>query len=374
MAPRRYALILSLVALLPAVAWSQTLLTPQDGLLLLRNGHLLEGQVTRAGDYFIVTQGETSEIRMPADEVEALCGSLDEAYEFKARQVGSNGIGPRLDLAEWCLRHNLYARCAEQLIAAMQIAPENERLLLLERRLALAVEAPEPLPSPATPFTAEVAVDAIDKAIRDLPEASIERFTTIVQPILLNRCSAGNCHGPSATSEFRLLRPLAGQVANQRFTQRNLYAALQHVNRSEPEASPLLSMPQRRHGTALVAVFDERTRDQLDELRRWVQLATTPAAPAAAPLAPSQAPTTLAQAPITPANASSRVPAVLPATAMESAQPLTGSATDRNVHAMRPSLDQDLGASGPAKSTSSARVGPRDRYDAEIFNRRFHSP
>ena len=88
-------------------------------------------------------------------------------------------------------------------------------------------------------------------------KGSVEKFGAIVQPILLNRCAANQCHGPNAKSEFRLLRPPPGQIVSRRFTQRNLYAALQYVDRANPEASPLVVLPQQRHGNSLSAVFDK---------------------------------------------------------------------------------------------------------------------
>src|SRR5688572_987920 len=74
-----YALALLALLAWPLAAGGQTSLTPHAGLLVLRNGQVLEGEITQAGDYYIVTLGGTSEIRIKASEVEAVCGSLDEA-------------------------------------------------------------------------------------------------------------------------------------------------------------------------------------------------------------------------------------------------------------------------------------------------------
>lgn len=369
MAWKRYALILSLALVAPAAAWGQPSLTPQAGILLLRNGHVLEGHLTRAGDYFIVTLGEMGEIRLRASEVEALCGSLDEAYEFKARHLRGSGAGPHLELAEWCLRHRLHARCAEQLVAVMKLEPEHPRLLALERRLELAVETPPPVPTtPASP-AATVSTEQLDRTLGDLPAGSVEKFAAVVQPILLNRCGANNCHGPSAPSEFRLLRPPSGQLASRRFTQRNLYATLQQLDRVDPDRSPLLILPQGRHGTALTAVFDKHSQGQLEELARWVKLTVGTSAPPAPPtIGPS--PTLLSQ----PATDFSDAPppAILPAASRASAQPIDAAASPPGARVMRPALDAPASSSA-SPGRSPAPFTPRDRYDAEIFNRRFHA-
>ena len=86
-----YALAAFVLLALPAAVCGQTALQPQDGLLVLRNGQVLAGQITQAGDYYVVTLGGASEIRLKTSEVEAVCGSLDEAYDFKARHLSGAG-------------------------------------------------------------------------------------------------------------------------------------------------------------------------------------------------------------------------------------------------------------------------------------------
>src|SRR4051794_25589052 len=111
MSVRYYALILLAALGWPCSAWSQTALAPQSGVLVLRNGQVLEGDVIRAGDYYIVSRGEGSELRLKLDEIELLCGSMDEAYEFKVRHVPVASVKSHLELAKWCLRHGLFDKC-----------------------------------------------------------------------------------------------------------------------------------------------------------------------------------------------------------------------------------------------------------------------
>ena len=332
---QRYALTWLVALMLASAAEGQTSLRPEAGVLLLRNGQVLSGLVTRAGDYYIVTINAGSEVRERASEVEAFCGSLDEVYEFKQRRLFGNGAKPHLELAEWCLRHGLHGRCAQQLVAAMRLEPDNQRLKELERRLELAsAPPPAPVAQPAA-VTATITPDQIDKALRALPPGSIEKFTAVVQPILLNRCGNNQCHGPAAKSEFRLLRPADGQIASRRFTQRNLYTTLAQLDLGDPESSPLITLPQRQHGSALVPVFDKQTQNQLAELIAWAKLTAT---------RPTAAPATIG-----PVNATL-------------SQPAAASSVITPVDVMRPPVD-----------TPPRTFTPRDRYDPEIFNRRFHA-
>jgi hypothetical protein len=195
----------------------------------------------------------------------------------------------------------------------------------------------------------------MEKAIGALPPRSMERFSAIVQPILLNRCGANQCHGPNAKSAFKLLRPPAGQVASRRFTERNLFAILQQLDASQPASSPLLMLPQRRHGSALTAIFDKNSQKQLDELSAWVQL--TLAAPATSPATISAGTTTLSQ----PAVARPAPP--VPQSANEtSPQKLEGEQTTQPKAAPQ---------EGEGRANTD-RFVPRDRFDPAIFNRRYH--
>jgi hypothetical protein len=352
---RQCALIVCFALAFGRAACGQSSVAPQAGVLVLRNGQVIEGDVTRAGDYYVVSRGEGFELRPKVDEVELFCGSMDEAYQFKAQRLSGLSAKSHLDLAKWCLRHGLFVHCSEQLTAATRVEPNSKEVKDLETRLKLAVETPEPQsPSRSPP---SVAPDDLEKALRELPRGSIEKFGAIVQPILLNRCSANKCHGPNAESEYKLLRPPPGQIVSRRFTQRNLYASLRYLNRSNPDASPLIVLPQQRHGSSLAAVFDKQSANQLSELVTWARLAsaapvgTPPHAPAT--IAPTE--TTLSQ----PA-ASNR-----PSQADDStAAPPNGEVSMR---VMRPALDQ----AGHTKA-SPAQPAFRDRFDPEIFNRRYH--
>jgi hypothetical protein len=352
-----YALTLLLIMASVRAAMGQSSLAPEAGVLVLRNGQVIEGEVTRAGDKYLLTKGEGSELWLKNDEVELFCRSLLEAYEFKVQHLSGAGAKPHIELAKWCLRHGLHAKCADEIGAAMRLEPDNREGRELEIQLKLAVESPPP-PTPIAPSSAGMTVDELEKSLRNLPRGSVEKFGAVVQPILLNRCGANQCHGPNAKSEFKLLRPPPGQIVSRRFTQRNLYSSLKYLDASNPEASRLVVMPQQRHGGALSAVFDKQTSPQLAELVAWAKLAT--AAPPARPVVPATiAPTsaTLSQ----PAGGSNAASPPMP----DAPPPQPPAAS--TVRVMRPPLEQPTGS-----AKSPPQFVPRDRYDPEIFNRQYH--
>lgn len=337
---------------------AEPVLTPQQGVLLLRNGNVIEGHVTRAGDYYLVTFGDSGEARLAAADVESFCVDLDDAYRYKRATMLGKGAAPHLDLAEWCLRHSLTHQAGEQLVAAMRKDPQDSRVAAVERKLKLALAAPQKSPVRQPGTAATVSAEQLDKTIRALPPGSLEKFSAIVQPILLNRCAAGGCHGPTARSNFRLLRPAAGVGPSKRFTQQNLYAVLKYLDKENPDASPLLTLPQKRHGAALAAVFDKRTQHQLDDLVAWTQLVLAVPAPTP-PATIGKAQTLLSQ---------KQDPNVKPASAEVPIDPAEAEA----------SADVAEGAPLPFSPPKDAAplppdgvFTPRDPFDPEIFNRRF---
>jgi hypothetical protein len=347
---------------LPAAA--QTSIAPEAGVLVLKNGQVLEGSITRAGDYYVVSQGEGSELKLNVNDVELCCASLLEAYEFKASHVSSFSPKSHLDLAKWCLRQGLIEQCTEQLTAAQKIDPTNPQVAELQTRLKLLKETPQPIPASAAPG---IAAAEMENALRGLPRGSAEKFAAVIQPILLNRCGANQCHGPNAKSDFRLLRPPPGQIVSRRFTQRNLYASLKYLDRTNPENSPLVLMPQQRHGNSLAAIFDKHSSNQLVELMSWAKL--TAGAPLVAQPPANQ---TTNPATIAAVNATLSQPTTNSAGAKQPAQepsdqPATASVSTR---VMRPPLD-DQTTHKPKTTPSQPEF--RDRFDPEIFNRRYFS-
>jgi hypothetical protein len=379
---------LAIIALSAVFARAQgQSLTPQQGMLLLKNGSVIEGQITQAGDYYVVTLGASGEIRLPAQEVEAQVQSLAEAYNLRKHGMFERGAKPHLALAEWCLRHNLHASCGEQLLAAIQAEPDHPGIDAIERRLTQAMQEQaqeRPAVTARRPVaSSSVSPEDLDKALRELPAASIEKFAATIQPILLNRCAGGQCHGGNSTAALHLVKPPRGQIPTQRYTQRNLYSVLQQLDRERPELSPLLIEPQRRHGGTTAPVFDKFSQRQLAEIAAWIDLTlprpvdsvptTIPVPPAGQTL--SQAVDAAPRSAVVPAAAQEPIddkPVEVEPAASSEAEPSAekpaagGAAEDKLPHAT-------ASRKSSAKATTSIAeksFTPRDPFDPEIFNRR----
>jgi hypothetical protein len=347
----RYFLhLLPLAILLLAVepACGQGDLAPQNGMVLLRNGNLLTGRVIRAGDYYIVATGQSSELRLPVQDVDAVCRDLDDAYAIKLATMTGKGARPHLDLADWCLRHQLIGKANEQLALAANEEPEHPRISGLQYRLKIANEKPREGTKREEKQVA-MTTEQLDQWERELPKGTVDKFASLVQPTLMNRCATNGCHGGTSGGSYQLIRPPVGQLIHRRATQRNLFATIQQVDKSNPAESPLLQFPLKPHGGLPAPVFDRQSRIQLEQFAAWVEQATAYSPPVVVPS-------------IAPAVAHLSQPSE---TAKPGANPEIKqlSATEPISEKPKPNSDK------PAVPTA-ANFRPRDPFDPEIFNRK----
>lgn len=347
----------------------------QQGVLVLRTGRVLRGEITQVGDRFIVAIGDSDEIAVPAASVDLHCQNLDEAYRRRSERISRVATASaHLALADWCLSNELLPQAAEQLLAAQQLEPKNAEVARFERRLQVAARQGEgpaparPTPTPSGSVKLEQQVD-LDQFARGLPSGTMEQFTSGIQPLLVNRCGASPCHGPNAESTFRLARPAAGRLAARRLTQRNLYAALQYVDKEKPLSSPLIRQATLAHGKARQAPIDPRETESLRQLANWLtrfqQGSTRPANLEPQPAVLSQ-------------RDSAGQPEAQLVTHLEPVGPSTedDELDDPSMpEAKSPAAQPPVGT--PSSSTTGAPAAPSaagvsDPFDPEVFNRRYH--
>ena len=270
---------------------SATSTAPPARLIVLRNGEVLSGQVTSSGDRIVVT-GNDFEVALASKDVDFSCASLDEAYRIQQSRLTGNRIEDHLNLAHWCMRHDLVGYAADQISAAMKIDPQNRRLVMLDRQLQLTIEEAA---KPKTPSDAHLkpslpaSAEELDRMVKCLPAGTVETFTETIQPMLQNYCATAGCHGPSGSSKYSLLRPALGKTQLVRLTQRNLYNTLQFVDREKPADSKLLVAAGQPHGAASSVVAPTLDMTKYQELVAWVMQVgqvSKPIADAAPMLAP----------------------------------------------------------------------------------------
>jgi hypothetical protein len=333
-------------------------LAPEPGVLIMRSGHVLRGNILRVGNRFVLTSGQQDELRIPVDRVEFRCGSLDEAYQRKRANLPANRTAHHhLELGNWCLNYGLLSGAAKELLEAQRIDPESPANARFEKRLRLAAHQPKEPVNSSSPVTAPTATETQPERLTEhLPPGAMRQFTATVQPLLMNRCSANACHGGHTDNPFRLIRPITGRRIPRNFTQANLEAVLDQIDTHEPWNSPLLVQPtmvKSRH----LRIFHESDLDQLKLLASWIDDVTRTTRAAEGPSS-GQPHTTTTEMPTVQVPAESspgQPPAALP-------EPLHSS----------PIVASPLVADEPT-TVPSAQDQPvaRDPFDPEVFNRRY---
>ena len=351
-----------------------------EQVVVLRDGGVLSGRVTRSGDRYVLARG-TGEMLIPASNVMLVAASLEDAYQQRRQRSSRTSAEEHLALAEWCLRCELMAHAERELAEARALDARNDNLILLERRLALANERREKqadAPAPSKPEPAELLTEQSQTAVSDLPVGAVERFTRKVQPVLVNSCTTTGCHQPGGAEKFQLDRAILRGLSNRRSTMNNLAATLALVDREQPQLSPLLSVPRRTHGGMKRPVFGPRQEAAFRHLVEWVELvagkSTTPA-PATAPPAAEGVELVAAKGERASRWASPVMRVERPnagdseqAVYQESAEP------DVSIGDETAQRDVDAGkviASPLRYGARLQRWSPRDPFDPEIFNRQY---
>lgn len=353
----------------PRAGWSAPPppLAPTEGILLLRNGEVLAGRITHAGDYYYLSRPR-GDLRLKANDVELVAADLNEVYQNKRGQIDQGNPQAHLDLAEWCVLQKLLDQAADELSEAAQIAPRHPRLNLIQRRLDLARRGEPPS---AYRKQAELGPtnDDLDRLVRGMPSRSVEEFTSTVQPLLVNNCTSAGCHNAHSPGKLRLLRLPRTGIPSRRLTQRNLHSVWQVINPTDPLASPLVTRPIAPHGTAKDPIFSSREVEQYRQLVSWLQGLAPQGKRARPPNVAKRADPLLQAAP--PRGTKLRpAPRTRPLSPPLDSEPAAVDLdlTDPDAAPVEPDAVPDDSAASPSRE---ADFKPVDPFDPEIFNRRF---
>ncbi len=253
--------------------------------ILLKNGEVIRGDLKRKQQKYRIDLVEGGRIVMAKSELWTVARSLEQLYEFRARQVDRRGATAQFELAEWCLCQRLYRHALQHVEYAKQNGYDTDRVAGLRRRIEVATAPPTP-PRPVVqvqPVSASSGENArtgkgaqgrrtVDAAARSmLSTEALHEFTTRIQPLLINRCGNASCHGRATTTEFRL-EPLSRHAFKFSYVaQRNAIAVQAYIHFASPRHSPLRQKAGQPHGGQLAAALNRSQRETLD---RWLGMAT----------------------------------------------------------------------------------------------------
>jgi hypothetical protein len=264
----KLALVCSLALAVPLLGRAD----PPD-FLILHNGAALMGHVSFDGEtYTLRSPSGTGESRYAAKAVAKVCKGPLEAYTFLKQSATLDDPLERCRLARFCLSHDLFAEARVELDAAVELEPRCPEAKALRAQLTRKKNKPAQS-EPVIPALPQTPVTPIPPAKLDdwplaLTPAGSQDYSRRIQPVLLQSCGTGACHGvPEGKRGFLLSKGLYGAPPSLVMTQTNFARVLGLLNKEAPETSLLLEKSREKHGGAKAPPLDHET---YVALRNWV--------------------------------------------------------------------------------------------------------
>ena len=376
-----------------AVAGAEPSLSPPpgySGILLLRNGQVIEGHIERDGDYYTVTLPD-QELQIRAATVEFSCHDLREGYRQKKAAIQPNDIEQHLQLFLWCERHSLLDCAGDELSAAETLDREHPMISVLRRRLKVEMQQTKNTRRPSENGPPPPSDVDLDRMTRGMPSGTVESFVQVVQPILLNHCPGANGYALPGQKRLQLMRPPLGESPSRRITQRNLYAVLECIDWDAPGESPLLKASVGSGTAGAVGSFPGKHSQQYQKLTQWVYQVAQKPMPVDETANGGVENTSFADLAVGAPTASGRAALIRPALRPSSAtSPKRGSGKPAAQSDGDSSPESDLPGKAPAvapplgdgqkvrriptESAAAAAVDAIDPYDPATFNNQANAP
>ncbi len=277
---------------------------PPQQVLILMDERTVLGRFERQADGSARRLDGAGTTVFPKAQVARICSSAEEAYLTLRSRANLRDAHERCRLAEWCLRHGLANFARVEAEAAVELMPQlADAKLLLSRAMQAEKQARTPAsstPSDAVRQASATGSDQTDAAVQPasaslteidqrglsvtasgpsflgweqlLQPTELQDFTRTIQPVLINGCGTGACHGNEAHRQagFYLLRGFDGNVPAP-YTRANLAQTLKLVNKNDPRNSPLLLRAVQPHGGSSRMPFGQADAPAVTVLQRWVQ-------------------------------------------------------------------------------------------------------
>ena len=241
------------------------------GILVLANGNVLAGKIQRQADFYHVTLPQ-SELVVRVEQVDMFCHTIDEAYEQRRLQRAGSSADSHVELARWCLRHDLLEYASRELLEARTIEPGHRQLPMVERQLQLALRNRQAKDRP-DPLVEAAATSDVDhsKLIEDVPDWARTLFVRQIQPLLVDSCAASGCHQPGSPDSFHLNRLALDGAGHPMTTLGNLAATLAQLDLESPDNSALLLRAKTAHGGTDATKPETLETHRYQMLRTWIE-------------------------------------------------------------------------------------------------------
>lgn len=246
---------------------------------LLKTGLLMEATAIQ-GETHYEMKTEFGIMQVPIENVLFSGKDRNEVYQYKKSLVDPASCTQLMNLAEWCINNKMPEKGLKEYEAAMQVAPNNNlaafvqgRLDSLRKALPLPIESgQQPLQGGESGIRPTMGHDTdpeMTNWANGIPKSVFETFTKKVQPILVQRCAAADCHGSNSDNQYKIKIP---RQAGGRTTYSNLRSTLDRVDLENPGESPMLSAMILSHAGKKPIYSVES--DQYVNAIEWIQLAS----------------------------------------------------------------------------------------------------
>ncbi len=277
--------------------------------VVLQDGKVVEGHVSRTADKVVVRRGAIDQ-PFKKEQVKYVAASKDEAYRLALQDTKLDEPAARLRLARWCMYNGMRENALTEAKEVVRLEPANRTAAELARTLEESLRlypgdgttrVTPPVVPPAAPGLPAVPPPPATPPVVTVPEPDIApeavvAFGPRVQPVLMNQCAT--CHAKSEYAGAFKLTAVASNETNPTATRANLVIAANQLKKADPAASPLLVKALTAHGGQTTPAFVDRDAAPFRVLHAWAYLAAGELAPpvaAAPPASPALPP-----APVSP--------------------------------------------------------------------------
>ncbi len=241
-----------------------------EHVLVLRNGRIISGRV-RLVDKGYQVERSGGRVVVPREFVEIEAKNLVDAYRKMRAAMPERTAARHVVLARWCLSYGLKSEAARELRDALRLAPMHRTAKSMVGRLDPTIRSRGTTPTTQATVATLTRDASPVEPLGGLPTAAAVEFVRRVQPLLVNRCGNGSCHGSSTSRKFRLEPIGRDRSGFQVRTRRNLDAVLGQLDRTGAGRSRLLLYLRRGHGASQRPLrVDRMNAKQVNVVEKWI--------------------------------------------------------------------------------------------------------
>ncbi|WP_166820254.1 hypothetical protein [Thalassoroseus pseudoceratinae] len=246
----------------------------KSGVLVMKDGSLADGQITQEARGYIVHKSG-GRFLVPFHLVNFRANDRLDAYQKLKDSIQKPSADTSVRLAKWCLTWQLHEQAELELRQALEMDSGHAVARRMLIRLASVLD-PTGKP-PTLPEPPEKTDDGFQKrpvqSLAGLSRETALRFTTRIQPMLMNRCGNASCHGSAAgQNNFQLVRVRIGTSSHRLRAERNLAMMMEYIDMEDPDSSPVLKLPTGLHGPKKRSAFGGPYGDaNFQDFQNWVR-------------------------------------------------------------------------------------------------------